>query len=528
MGSVLSYFDPRYQIHNIRFYVLIAGIALSGVIFLIINATVPGTSLQIIRLEQTYAFVCLFYLYIALLASPLTQFFKGLPYRAQYLKARRAIGVSAFYYALLHILIAFFGQLDGFAGLGFLDNTFIVALLLGITAFIILTAMASTSFDFMVDKLTFPKWKLLHRFVYLAAVFILIHSLIIGTHFSNLTDPIPLVVFSALAFLLFLEAIRFDKFLVCKYPTLPNFGVTIVGLVLLLGAGLSYIFLPQGGGGTTNALGIHAAHIKAAQQAQQGNFSNIPGLSGDRSLRYTVNLEHSVSVSSNQDTNLTFRIFDANSGDSVTQYDTVYTKLMHLVIVDSQLKYFTHIHPNKNSDGTFSITTSFPHDGIYHLYIDFQPTGAFEQQIGFTLNVGSVSNTTPSTQPVDTNLTKDFGNYKVSLFEPDNLNASDLSNGNQTLTFRVRDTKTKQPITNLKPYLGALGHLVMVNESTYDYIHVHPTTSVPDTPTYSGGPDVDFLPLGLYGPIKPGLYRVFAQFNPGGNLFVADFTIKIN
>lgn len=528
MRAIISYFDPHLLIRNIRFYILIFSILLSGLVFLIINASVPGPSLQTIRLEQTYAFLSLVYIYIALLASPLTQEFKFLPWRGHYLKARRAIGVSAFYFATLHTLIAFFGQLDGFSGIGFLDNTFLLALSLGVISLLILTLMALTSFDFAVEKLTFPKWKLLHRFVYLAAVAILIHSLVIGTHFSNLTDPIPLLTFSALAFLLVLESFRFDRYLKNKLPGLPELGISMAIFSLLLGVGLAYIFLPQSGGAATNAVGIHALHIKLAQQAQQGNAaSNIPGLSGNRIFRYTVNLEHPQTLASNQDLQLTFRIFDASSGNPVTQYDMVYTKLMHLVIVDSSLKYFAHTHPSKNSDGSFSITTRFPDDGTYHLYINFQPTGAIEQQIGFTLKVGDAASAAIATQPIDTDLTKRFGSYLVSLFEPNSLNASDLSNGNQTLTFRIRDVN-KQPVTNLNPYLGALGHLVLINEQTYDYIHVHPSTTVPDSPTYSGGPDVTFLPLGLYGPIKSGVYRVFAQFNPNGSLFIADFTIKIN
>ena len=38
---------------------------------------------------------------------------------------------------------------------------------------------------------------------------------------------------------------------------------------------------------------------------------------------------------------------------------------------------------------------------------------------------------------------------------------------------------------------------------------------------------VIFLPLGLYGPIKPGVYRVFAQFNPNNNLFTSNFTVTV-
>ena len=67
----------------------------------------------------------------------------------------------------------------------------------------------------------------------------------------------------------------------------------------------------------------------------------------------------------------------------------------------------------------------------------------------------------------------------------------------------------------------------MIEQTNYTYLHVHPTVILAEKTTKTGGPRVEFLPLGLYGPIRPGIYRVFAQFNPDGNLMVADYTIEI-
>ena len=123
-------------------------------------------------------------------------------------------------------------------------------------------------------------------------------------------------------------------------------------------------------------------------------------------------------------------------------------------------------------------------------------------------------------------MTKTFGDYEVTLEKPE-LSAQEMSIGNQTLSFTIKDAKTHQPIKTLKPYLGAFGHLVMINSDNYAYLHVHPKSATPPLPDQNGGPTVSFLPLGLYGPIKPGIYRVFAQFNPDNHLFTADFTVKV-
>lgn len=162
---------------NIRFYVLIFSLFLSVIEYVLAKKTIV--------LVPVYAYTAVFYLYLALLAGPLTKLFIWFPMRAQYIKARRAIGVSAFFFALLHARFAFFDLLGGFSSLPTFNGTYLIAITLSSIALLILTLMAATSFDYMVKKLTFPKWKMLHRFVYVAALFILIHAILIGSRFQE-------------------------------------------------------------------------------------------------------------------------------------------------------------------------------------------------------------------------------------------------------------------------------------------------------------------------------------------------------
>ncbi|MEO8065583.1 MAG: hypothetical protein ABI643_01860 [Candidatus Doudnabacteria bacterium] len=255
---------------------------------------------------------------------------------------------------------------------------------------------------------------------------------------------------------------------------------------------------------------------------------NMAGMmmGGDASRRYTVSFAtNPANPKPNQDTQLKFKIYDAASGNEVTDYSAVMTKLMHLVIVNSNLDYFEHIHPAQNGS-EFTVTTSFPKADNYHLYINFQPNSATEQQIGFSLPVGVPASHTSSHIPLDSTLTKTFGNYKVTLSSASSqFNANDMNNMAEVLNFHIVDAKTGQPVSDLQPYLGAFGHLVMINEQTYKYVHIHPVAS---DNTMAGGPDVKFLPAALFDKIEPGIYRVFAQFQHNDMVFVADFTIKIN
>src|SRR3989344_260292 len=131
---------------NIRFYVLVTSVLLSVVVYFLVSGFVPEKSLQIVYLTQSYALISLVYLYLALLATPLTRLFLSFPFRGPYVKARRAIGVSACYFALLHAYNGFFGELGGFAALPFLNGRYLVAITISSIALIILLIMALTSF----------------------------------------------------------------------------------------------------------------------------------------------------------------------------------------------------------------------------------------------------------------------------------------------------------------------------------------------------------------------------------------------
>jgi methionine sulfoxide reductase heme-binding subunit len=90
------------------------------------------------------------------------------------LKARRLLGLYAFFYACMHVLI-FFG-LDYFFNFNLIlaeigEKRYILA---GLAAFIILIPLAVTSTKGWMKRLKM-KWKQLHRLVYLAAILVIVH-----------------------------------------------------------------------------------------------------------------------------------------------------------------------------------------------------------------------------------------------------------------------------------------------------------------------------------------------------------------
>jgi sulfoxide reductase heme-binding subunit YedZ len=109
--------------------------------------------------------------------TPLRVLFPGSQIVAALNRHRRAIGVSACVYGLLHLTahILYEGGWDGL--LRSLSKPFIWYGLAGLS---ILVVLAATSNQFSIRKLGGRNWKRLHRLAYLAAALLLYHQAIAG------------------------------------------------------------------------------------------------------------------------------------------------------------------------------------------------------------------------------------------------------------------------------------------------------------------------------------------------------------
>jgi len=499
-------------------------IAASGLIYVITLTTIKSEELKYIRLSQIYSLTALTLLYITILISPLFATFPNFPFKPYIIKARKGLGVSAFFFGSLHGITSFFKLLGGFQGLSFLNPDYIQAIVLSATALSILTLMAITSIHFFIEKLG-VWWKRLHRLVYLAGILILIHALMLGTHFADLSTAIPQICLVAIIVLILLEFVRIDHYLTRKFSHLPPFITAIT-----LSAVASLIFITYGTpylDGTKTA-NIHTRHESkklaqpsAAPLMNHGNTEEIFYPS-----QFLVKETTNEIVPVNKEFTKEFSIFDQKTQQNVSIFRTIFEKQMHTIITDSTLTYFQHTHPVQNQE-KFALTTKVPAHGIYYVYLDYEPVGATEQQSLFKLYTTSENTVFPlSSQPVDQNTTKNFGNYQVTLNEADKLTAINLKSGVSTLSFTIKDNQTKQPITDLQPYLGAFGHLSMINQTDYSFVHVHPKQAA-TSPTQTAGPTVEFAPMPLSNTLISGTYRVFAEFKHNDQVFVTDFTIRI-
>lgn len=147
--------------------------AWSAIILLIFDFATGNLSPNPIQdLEQRTGRHALALLVLSLLCTPLNTLFKW----SEPLKRRRALGLYAFMYAVIHVII--FADLDfGLAWSTLIQEVVTKPrLVVGAIAFLLLIPLAITSFDIWKKRLK-KNWKRLHRVVYFIAPLVVLHYL---------------------------------------------------------------------------------------------------------------------------------------------------------------------------------------------------------------------------------------------------------------------------------------------------------------------------------------------------------------
>src|SRR5262249_34565269 len=78
---------------------------------------------------------------------------------------------------------------------------------------------------------------------------------------------------------------------------------------------------------------------------------------------------------------LHFKIFHPDTRETIKKFEVVHEKQYHLFVISQDMEYFQHIHPEEQTDGTWSIGVTLPKPGYYKVLSDFLPSGGSSQFI---------------------------------------------------------------------------------------------------------------------------------------------------
>lgn len=298
--------------------------------------------------------------------------------------------------------------------------------------------------------------------------------------------------------------------------TAAKLGAYVLGLAVIFGGALGAGNAVGSAGAEPVATG-HQTHsapppTRPAESqpspARTATAASIPGGLQVSQDGYTLTPE-TTTIASGEAVDFRFTVTGPDDRP-LTGYEVRHDKKLHLIVVSRDLGSFQHLHPELTGDGRWKVRLTLPSAGAYRAFADFAPEGGPALTLGTDLH--ATGDYTPKTLPAAGRRSTIDG-YTVTL-------DGDLTPGaSSRLTLKVG--KDGRPVTDLQPYLGAYGHLVVLRAGDLAYLHVHPDGE-PGDGTTPPGPEITFhteVP-------SRGDYRLFLDFQHEGTVRTADLTVR--
>jgi hypothetical protein len=198
-------------------------------------------------------------------------------------------------------------------------------------------------------------------------------------------------------------------------------------------------------------------------------------------------------------------------GLPVTAYDTRDERRLDLVVVGRDGGGFQHLQPAIDPDGVWRVPLTLPAAGVYRAYADFVPTGGPALVLG--VDLFAPGRFSPAEFP--RSRTAHVAGYDVRL-------DADLVAGGRSEVFVAID-RDRLPVTDLEPYLGAPGHLVVLRQSDQAYLRVAPLA--PDAESAAAHRTSAGIAFTVEVP-GAGEHRLFLEFKHRGVVHTAEFTVR--
>jgi Cu+-exporting ATPase len=222
-------------------------------------------------------------------------------------------------------------------------------------------------------------------------------------------------------------------------------------------------------------------------------------------------------------TEVTVEVRDADTGELVEDLVRTHQVWMHMIITRADLGTFAHIHPEPTeTNGTFTVTAEFPTAGNYSIHTEFRRQG----QMADVLDSREL--TVAGNAPTLTRLSAADVREQVVNGVRIQLDGTAHVAETSDFTLRFSNAATGEPVTDLQPYLGAAGHVVVMRGDGTRFGHRHAETFDDEDRPVAAMPGTTFGPdLDLHVTFEvAGTYRLWAQFRlADGTVVTAPFTV---
>jgi hypothetical protein len=214
-------------------------------------------------------------------------------------------------------------------------------------------------------------------------------------------------------------------------------------------------------------------------------------------------------------TRLRFEILHPKTGKPVKDLEVVHERIFHLFVISEDLQHFAHEHPEQVGPGVFEIDWTFAAGGMWRVLCDYYPAGATPQLTAKTILLPEGRLRAPKLAG-NTSEAMQGENVEVKLRLGPGAKA--IAGEKTLLYYEIA------PRAEFEPFLGAMGHMLVASADLIDLIHTHPFLvdgGLTEPP--AGHKLVQF---NVIFP-RPGMYRVWAQFQRAGVVNTIPFNVPV-
>lgn len=281
-------------------------------------------------------------------------------------------------------------------------------------------------------------------------------------------------------------------------------GSALIYLVLVIGGYAAYTFFAGGNGAQNDP--DHGDHQNVdeehedhdAEDGHDGHEESGDEGHGNHGGDASSEVEADVQLDGEE---LTITLTDLE-GNPMDDLEVNHEKLMHLIVISEDLEVFQHLHPEKVSEGVFK-TSADLEEGMYQAFVDIKPGKLKYVNEPHPVMAGEHAGHEEGHVHLESesSWTKEQGGFGVTL-DVDNFSVKE----NVVLSFEIEGAEPEN-------YLGALGHVVVVDEGLDEFIHVHPREGT--QPVF----EAHFS--------KPGMYKLWAEFKLNGEVYAFPYVLEI-
>jgi Cu+-exporting ATPase len=236
-----------------------------------------------------------------------------------------------------------------------------------------------------------------------------------------------------------------------------------------------------------------------------------------------VQLQLPSDTEAGQPTTMVATVVDAVTGEPVTDVTRSHEAWMHLIATRDDLGTFAHVHPEPTGrPGELQVELTFPTPGHYVINTEFRLRGQMSDV--HQRQVVTVGGQEPAPVPVETTArTVEVDGVLVEL------EGEAVVGEPSDLHFAFTDARSGRALDDLRPFLAAAGHVVVMRGDGLTFAHEHAEVEDEDGRPVMAMPGQRFGPeLDVHAEFDtPGTYRLWGQFRlADGDVLTVPFTVQ--